>query len=330
MGYRSIFSMPAMVVAAAFLAAAGQPSASAQSADRPVYDTAGDTFIPVETMLERLHSADIVYVGESHTDFAHHLAQLRVLEGMHAHNGKLVMSWEMFHSSQQPLLDAYTGGWLPEVEWLDAIYWEETWGHAYPYYKPLLDFARKQQVRVFGMNAPREVVRGVRIEGEEGLPADLAYWLPAGFWLRLNIESEEPYKAWFMEAARHMPTATDEMMEGMFNSQTAWNEIMAWNVVKAFNIIPDPDLQVLVIVGSGHAIFRQGIPTRVALHRADLNQIVIIPHTSESVMTRSEIRDEDLQLEGDYIWFVPPAEDPPGVERPEPMQMPPPSMPPPA
>ncbi len=330
MGYRSFHLIRATIMSALFLAVTGQPSTLAQNTERPVYDTADDTFITVETMLERLHTTDVVYVGESHNDFAHHLAQLRVLENMHAHNGSLVMGWEMFHSSQQPLLDAYTGGWLPEVEWLDAIYWEETWGHAYPWYKPLLDFAREEHVRIFGLNAPREVVRGVRIEGEEGMPDDLAYWLPAGFWLRLNIESEEAYKAWFMETARHMPTATDSMMEGMFNSQTAWNEIMGWNVVKAFNVIPDPDLQVLVIVGSGHAIFGQGIPTRVALHRPDMDQIVIIPHTSESVMTRSEIREEDLHLEGDYIWFVTHAEDPPGVERPEPMQMPPPSMPPPA
>lgn len=314
--------VPVMIALVSFTG--GVRDAGAQSQDRPVYYTAGDEYITVEAMLDRLSNADVVYVGETHTDFAHHLAQLEVLQGLHARNSSLVMGWEMFHSSQQPLLDAYTGGWLPEIEWLDAIYWEETWGHAYPYYKPLLDYARDNSVRIFGLNAPRTVVRAVRTDGEEGIPDDLAYWLPAGFWGRINIDSEKPYKEWFFEVARHMPDADDPLMELMFWSQTAWNEIMGWNAVKAFNIIPDPDLQMLVIVGSGHAIFGQGIPTRVSLIRDDMKQLVVMPHTSEHVMTRSEIREEDLAREGDFIWFVLPAEDPPGVEKPQMPSMPPP------
>lgn len=301
-------------------------SAVAQSPDRPVYDTAADKYLSVEEMIEKLLPADVVYVGETHTNHSHHLAQLDVLMQLHARNQSLVMGWEMFHSSQQPLLDAYTGGWLSEIEWLDAIYWQETWGHPYPYYKPILDYARGENIRIFGLNAPRSVVRGVRIEGKENMPEELAYWLPAGFWNRIDIDIEQSYKEWFFETARHMPDATDELMEGMFASQTAWNEIMAWNVVKAFNVIPDPDLQVLVIVGSGHAIFKQGIPTRVTLLREDLIQAVVMPHTSDHVMTRSEIREEELAHEGDYIWFVPAAEDPPGVEHPSAPMMPPPPV----
>ncbi len=283
----------------------------AQSADRPVYDTAADAFISVAELMVRLAEADIVYVGETHTDQAHHDAQLEVLRAMHGRNQSVVMGWEMFHSSQQPLLDAYIWGNLTEVEWLDAIYWDQTWGHDYAYYKPLLDHGRQHQLRVIGLNAPRAVVRGVRTDGEENLAEDLAWWLPAGFWDRITIDTETPYKEWFFRVARHDTSATDELMEGMFASQTAWNEIMAWNVVKAFNIIPDPDLQVLVIVGSGHAIFRQGIPTRVDLFKTGLRQVVVMPQTSDHVMTRSEIREQELEKEGDYLWFVEPSGDPP-------------------
>jgi uncharacterized iron-regulated protein len=322
---RSIRLFPVVL----FLAMVIPPrQAGAQDFSRPVYDTAADRWISVRDLLGRLGSAEVVYVGESHTDYAHHLTQFEVLKAMHSSNPKLVMGWEMFHSSQQPLLDAYTSGWLDEIEWLDAIYWPETWGHAYPYYKSLLDHARQNDIRVFGLNAPRAVVRGVRTEGRENLPEELAYWLPAGFWDRIDIESETAYKEWFFRIARHSPDADDAFMETMFASQSAWNEIMGWNVVKAFNIMPDPDLQVLVVVGSGHAIFSQGIPTRVELFRPGTRQIVIMPHTSERVMTRDEIREEELEKEGDYIWFVAPAGDPPGLEPPD--ETPPPGMPPPA
>ncbi len=304
----------------------GSTTAQGPDPDRPVYDSSAQVYISVGELIERLAGADVVYVGETHTDYAHHLAQLEILEGLHRLNPRLIMGWEMFHSSQQPLLDAYTGGWQPEVECLDAIYWEETWGHPYPYYKPLLDYARDSHVRVFGLNAPRSVVRGVRTEGEEGLVEDLAYWLPAGFWDRINIDTEAYYKEWFFETARHSPDVTDELMELMFWSQTAWNEIMAWNIVKAFNVIPEAGVQVVVIVGSGHAVFGQGIPTRVALLRKDLEQVVVMPHTSNDVMPLDEIREEELAREGDYIWFVRPARDPPGLQRSEPPAMPPPAV----
>ena len=302
-------------------------AAGAQPADdaRPVYDTVRTMFITPAEMMERLREADVVYVGESHTDYAHHLAQLEVLEALDGGPRNVVMGWEMFHASQQPLLDAYTGGWLPEVEWLDAIYWEQTWGHAYPYYKPLLDYARENGVRIFGLNAPREAVRAVRTEGEEGIGEEEAYWLPAGFWNRILIQEETDYRAWFDEAARHSPQADSTFMAGMFASQTAWNEIMAWNVVKAFNVVPDPDLQVLVVVGSGHAMFGQGIPTRVPLFKEGLEQVVVMPQTGD-VMTREQILEEELDAEGDYLWFVPPAGDPPGLEVPE-TETPPPGPP---
>lgn len=303
----------------------GEVSAQQPLTPKPVYDSAAGTFISVEELIERLTGADVVYVGETHTNYAHHLAQLDILKGLHASNPRLVMGWEMFHSSQQPLLDAYTGGWLPEVEWLDAIYWKQTWGHPYSYYRPLLDYARDNGVRVFGLNAPRAVVRGVRTLGREGMTEDLAYWLPAGFWDRIHIDTEKPYEEWFMENARHSEDMTDDMMKLMFCSQTAWNEIMAWNIVKAFNVIPDPGVQVLIIVGSGHAIFGQGIPTRVALLRSDFKQVVVMPYTSDRVMPLDEILEEEMGLEGDYIWFVPPAGDPPDLERPGPPEDPPPS-----
>jgi uncharacterized iron-regulated protein len=299
------------VVPAILLAAVLSGSVDAQSPEHPVYDTQADLYISAQELTRRLVEADVIYVGETHTDTAHHQAQLEILRALRERNRAVVMGWEMFHSSQQPLLDSYIWGSLNEIEWLDAIYWEETWGHDYSHYKPLMDYAVEHQVRTFGLNAPRAVVSGVRADGEEGLSEELAWWLPAGFWNRITIESEIPYKEWFFLVARHDPSATDELMEGMFASQTAWNEIMAWNVVKVFNIIPDPDLQVLVIVGSGHAIFGQGIPTRVDLFRPGLRQVVVMPQTSDHVMTRSEIREQELELEGDYLWFVKPPGDPP-------------------
>ncbi len=278
----------------------------AQDFDRPVFDTAAGEFITVERMMTRLAGADVVYVGETHIDPAHHRAQLAVLEALHARNPSLVMGWEMFHSSQQPLLDAFSGGWMPEVEWLDAIYWEQTWGHPYEGYRPLLLYAHENRVRIFGLNAPRAVVRGVRTLGRAAMPDSLSWWLPPGFWDRIDIPEEAHYKEWFLETARHMPTATDEMMEGMFASQTAWNEIMGWNVVKAFQVIPDDRLQVLVIVGSGHAVFGQGIPTRVARLRPGSTQLTVMPQTVETVPTPAGIREAGLQAEGDFLWFVRP------------------------
>ncbi len=311
---RSLF--PAVAAVLLLTAPAAAPlltvPAAAQTPgfERPVYDVAGGVFISTGQLLERLRDVEVVYVGETHTDFAHHQVQLAVLEGLHAANPSLVMGWEMFHSSQQPLLDAWSWGGLSETEWLDAIYWEQTWGHPYPNYRPLLEYARQHEVRIIGLNAPREVIRAVRTAGDSAMTPQQRWWLPAGFFQRIDIPEEADYKAWFMETARHMPNADEVFMEGMFASQTAWNEIMGWNVVKAFHIIPDPRLQVLVIVGSGHAVLRAGIPTRVGRFRPGTRQAVVLPQTGERVMTRDEIQQAGLDREGDFLWFVPPVETP--------------------
>jgi len=64
-----------------------------------------------EELLERLAAAQVVFLGETHTDETTHRAQLAIYEGLlERRDGRVVLALEMFERDVQPALDAYLQG----------------------------------------------------------------------------------------------------------------------------------------------------------------------------------------------------------------------------
>ena len=76
---------------------------------------------------------------------------------------------EMFHRSQQPVLDRWSQGGLTEREFRKETNWDMTWGIDYQLYKGILDEAKNHHLKVLGLNVEREWVSNVAKNGIKGL-----------------------------------------------------------------------------------------------------------------------------------------------------------------
>src|ERR1041384_7481692 len=85
-----------------------------------VYDTHKKQFIDFESLVARIVSADVVFVGEEHDDPATHRMELALLEGIGRRRDSVVVALEMFERDVQPALDRYLAGAETEAELLSS------------------------------------------------------------------------------------------------------------------------------------------------------------------------------------------------------------------
>jgi len=141
---------------------AGQLSAQSYPFHR-VYDTKAKRFVDFETMVARLATQDLVFLGEQHNDPRTHQLQAAVLEGIaRRRSGPIVLALEMFERDVQGPLDNYLTGTLSEEQFLAT---SRPWPNYPTDYRPMVEFARSKQWPVIAGNIPRRYASQVARRG---------------------------------------------------------------------------------------------------------------------------------------------------------------------
>ncbi|MGH7162681.1 MAG: ChaN family lipoprotein [Planctomycetota bacterium] len=224
-------------------------------------------------MVEELVKADVVYVGETHDDRAHHELQLQVLQAL-AERGRLHgIGMEMFQRPFQAALDAYVEHRIEEEELLERTEWRKRWGFDFALYRPILEFARERRIPVIALNVPDEVRKHVREGGLAAVPEEMRARLPAVY------TGDEEHRAFVREAFRGHLQEGEAFDEARFDrfylAMCLWDDVMADSVVRWFEAAPK-DAQIVVCAGGGHMANRYGVPAR-AFRRNGRSYAVVVP-----------------------------------------------------
>lgn len=216
----------------------------------------GGTLLPPEGLLDELARADLVCLGEDHSDALSHFAQLVVLTALverSAMSGREVgLGLEMLSRTEQRALDRYSRFELDEAEFLEQSRWRERWGWDFAYYRQQLELARHHGLPLLGLNAPRPLTRAVARHGLAALPREQEKKLPD-----LDLDDRE-HRAWFDKTMKGHPHGNPEHM---YAAQVVWDESMAENAARWLGG-KLPGRQLVVLAGAGHCQ-HNAIPKRV-------------------------------------------------------------------
>lgn len=210
-----------------------------------------------ERLVARATAARVVYVGEEHGAAAHHRLQRDLLAALEA-AGPVVLACEYFPRSLQPALDRVARGEVKKEELRAALRWDETWGHPWEAYAPLLELCLERRIPIVALNAERELVTRVRKQGLAALPLEELLALP-----RMDLASE-PHRARVKRQLEKVHPMPPEVLERYYQAFTLWDEAMAEGVVDAVLRDGRPGVRVLVVAGVAHVQTGTGIPDRVA------------------------------------------------------------------
>ena len=248
----------------------------------------------LDTVLPVLAASRVVYVGEAHDDYAHHLEQLEIIRRLYALHPDLAIGMEQFQQPFQQVLDDYVAGRIDERELLRKSEWYDRWRFDYRLYRPILTFARENRIPVVALNVPRELTNKVSQSGMESLTPEERSRLPAEI-----DHSDAAYRERLERIFQQHPNADKQEFERFLQVQLLWDEGMAQRVAEYLQ--QEQDRHMVVLAGGGHIIYGSGIPNRVARRIAATRTIVMLDNGGPVEPGSA-----------DFLLFPPPASLPPG------------------
>jgi uncharacterized iron-regulated protein len=250
-------------------------------------------------LVERAAAADIVVVGEQHTDPVCHQFQTALVSALTARN-PVAVCMEMFERDEQALVDGYLTGAL-SAKTLVSVTDSRDWGAKgkwNDFYQPIVDAAKAGGAPVVAANAPRRFPTLARSESFEALAAYGGAY-PGQFVVPAPIDQAD-YKGRFMETMKHHhgptpagkegeapPAMPADVLESFFRAQQVWDATMADSVVSAWRAHG----KALLLVGQFHTDHQGGLLLRMQAAAPDARYLVISVQNTVATALRPEDAD---------------------------------------
>jgi len=236
-------------------------------AERKAIDLRSD--LDLDKVVSSVASSRVIYVGEIHDDYADHLTQLEIVRRLYAINPNIAIGMEQFQQPFQEIIDRYIRGELDEKGLIRDTKWMERWKFDYRLYRPILSFAREQQIPVIALNLSKEIVGKVSKLGFDGLSQEDKGKIPA------EIDySDKAYHERLKSIYEKHSHSDKKGFERFLQVQLLWDEGMAERASEYLR--SNPDRQLVVLAGSGHLMYGSGIPQRVS-RRVQGERAIILP-----------------------------------------------------
>jgi uncharacterized iron-regulated protein len=296
--------------APAFLAAQSTSPHEVGPEDYRVFTGAG-VVASLDDILHASLAADVVFLGETHSDRVGHALKLDVLrrlldrsraaavaEPASAGARPVVLSLEMFERDVQYVLDEYLAGLIGEDHFLKS---SRPWLHYATDYRPLVELARERGTPVVAANAPRRYVNRVSREGPASLFAlsDQAKralpplpWAPPSAAYRAELDAlSSPHG----EPPPGHPPVTSHTTRFGADAQALWDATMAWSIIQV--LLRSPDALTVHVAGSFHVRNGTGIPEHLVRYRPGTRMITVL------LVPAAERADlpETLEATADYV-----------------------------
>lgn len=282
-----------------------------------IYDANGTRLTSMRDVARRCADADVVLMGEVHTNQATHDAERHLLQALHeeasSRQRRVALSLEMFESDVQPIIDSYLAGVASEE---DLRREARPWPNYFEDYHSLVEHCREKGMHVVAANAPRRTVSYIGKHGVDAFAAKVKEhgpsiaptpwpYEPLSDELRNRIIAELgaaygpsasegddgggacPHVGWTKADARH----------ALFDAQALWDASMAHHVARAAS---DRRTAVLHVCGKFHCERRLGIPERLpsSLRTA---LVVCVPWSEGGLMSAATFRRLHLHELGDFV-----------------------------
>jgi len=227
-----------------------------------------NAYTTVEKIIPVLAEKRVVFVGETHNRYDHHLIQLEIIRRLHQRHPQLAIGMETFQQPFQRYLDDFVAGEISEQEMLRATEYYQRWRMDYRLYAPILRYAREHQLPVIALNLPVELTRKVGRVGLEGLTAAERARLPAEI-----DRSDAAYTARIKEVFEYHPRDSGQTFEHFLEVQLLWDEGMAERAARFLQV--NPDYHMVIVAGSGHLAYGSAIPRRL-LRRMEADTAIVL------------------------------------------------------
>lgn len=248
----------------------------------------------------KIQKTRVVLVGETHTNYGHHLNQLDIIKKSHEKwGGVITIGLEMVQQPFQSYLDDYVADKITEIEMLKGVEWYSRWRYDFRLYRPIFDYAKQNKIPLIALNIPTELTKKISRSGMSSLTPVERKQLPEII-DKTNTEYTARLRKIFGMHS-HSKSFNEKGFNKFVDAQLAWDEGMAFAASKYLK--KHPEKRMVILAGSGHLINRAGIPSRIdrQLKLTPNNRSLVILSHSEKKYSLKEadfsIASKDITLE---------------------------------
>ena len=246
-------------------------------------------------IVQAMGSRQVVFIGETHDDPTGHLLELELLKAAAAAYGAaapsgaarpIALSLEFFERDVQLPLDEYLANLITESAFRADT---RPWPRYESDYRPLVEFAKGQNIPVIAANAPRRYVTMVSRAGRDalnGLSAPALSFLPPlpygkaspeyrGQWIAMMAEvmEQEGMKCGMPSPNAAAPHGSHQNMGNQLDSQVLWDATMANSIARYLE--QQPKGLVLHMVGGFHVERFTGTPEQLHAYAPGARFLVV-------------------------------------------------------
>jgi len=259
-------------------------------------DTRTGEEVSLDELRALLMEARVIYVGEQHDSARSHAMELLLMRILVSRDSHTAVGMEMFQTPFQGALDDWVDGQLDEEALRRETEWDTRWGHDFSMYRPILERVRSRRIRLFALNAPRELTRSIAANGLAGLDDETRASLP-----EMDM-GDQAHHDMVIEAMREHEGVDDAALERMYQAQVLWDETMASRVAEIMNGEDAPS-HLLVMAGEMHVRRGLGIPFRAA--RRGITSALTIISVEDEDQFDEELEAPEGEKAADLLWLVP-------------------------
>lgn len=268
-----------------------------------IYDVSRQQLISFEDLLPQVLAADVIFIGEEHYTPSHIEAAQKILNALVANQRHPALALEMFSWDGQDGLDRYLQepGFTTE-RLLEDSHWNTNWGGEFADYQPLVTFAKSHQLRIFGLNPPRPLVRLVATKGlmEARQDPEMKRW-PVR---ELVTDDPEYEKLIFEQIEACHPGLPDHVYRRIFEASIFRDDGMA-QIITNYLKDKSPTTGPLVsYTGGGHIQYKIPVPKRVERKHPGVQSITIYLEAWDP-SKEDEVRSELKTGIADFLWLTP-------------------------
>ena len=234
-----------------------------------------------------------VFLGENHATAHHQNLHAAVIKALVDDGRTVFVGMEMMTRPKQSALDAWVQGDLMRTQFIDKGEWKTQWGYPFSFYEPIFEVCRENKVPMVALNVPRDWVRNVGKSGFAGLDAAAKAALPA----EMTLDNKDHRSVFTALMGGH--PMTGPRGENVYSAQVLWDEGMADTAIKYMSKIRDSKAVFVVLAGSGHVMYRQGINYRVNRRLQDEGVTVVMGQATGPIQVSKGI--------GDFVFISPEA-----------------------
>lgn len=237
-----------------------------------IYSTREKKVVPLTAIATQMADADVLFFGEEHNDSTGHALEFELLQLLETkYPAKVALSMEMFETDCQNVVNEYLLGLIREKNFLtDARAWPN-----YKDYRPMVEFAKSNNLPVIAANAPARYVNRVNrmgLNSLDQLSQEAKTYLPP---LPVDTAAGVYYDKFAKIMGGHASMAGMQL----YQAQNLWDATMAWSLARFYR--GHQKFKILQLNGGFHSEEKLGTAAQLKKILPDIRIVNIAAYADE-------------------------------------------------